>query len=532
MQEAKIEPEFFQDKLESFLKGLSGEINDISQTLADGNAELEQIESYLYKINTFYYRSFHERLFPAYLHEIKSELSSLLKLKQQQETIKRDIMTNLQRYALLFNQVKRLDFSLQTAQTDCVSTLESLDEQERDRGIELYYRLQKAEDALGYAGKLLRRIKGLEQDKETLAAMQREGNPTILVNILRLQRDNPEELDYFYRWMKNIHNWKNSILDLLEIKIDLPEKTTRFIRRFFQEYQGLSDQALPAYGFRKPFPACWHNTQLVLHALGEGFPENSEALVLLETWQAFLGDVLLFMDKVLDSGEDSDTISFTATINDYLHTESLGLDFGKPEEELRQSSQNLQRLIKAFPARGEVDTAYFLGHSRGIIKEIYPSIIDFQSRLVTRQNTALASALHRASLELSFLRSQLEFIEEKQRFAELLRQSYLQLADSLSRHKEWITNFKSDLERLLAPRNLPRYWKDFSLRVERIRLHIGLDFPETYLYLLDKHQIPSKVTEGKAGVVLEEEGDIFIFTLDDLQEEIVPYFVVSAGEGG
>ena len=104
--------------------------------------------------------------FPAYRSELKEELASLLKLNRQQDAIKRDIMANLQRYARLYNQVKSLNFSLQQAQENCLLALETIDEKERERGIELYYRLQKAGDAISYVNELLYQIKHLEQDRK------------------------------------------------------------------------------------------------------------------------------------------------------------------------------------------------------------------------------------------------------------------------------------------------------------------------------------------------------------------------------
>ncbi|HBK54265.1 MAG TPA: hypothetical protein DDZ44_10045 [Syntrophomonas wolfei] len=65
--------------------------------------------------------------------------------------------------------------------------------------------------------------------------------------------------------------------------------------------------------------------------------------------------------------------------------------------------------------------------------------------------------------------------------------------------------------------------------MEKINLQKGREFPEEFLYLLDKYQIASRVSPERPNLILEEEGDIFIFKVDDLQEELIPFFVVSAG---
>ena len=530
MQELEMNLDFFQDKLESFLQRLFQEINTVSGAQAWKEGELEKMENHLYEINSFYYRSFNEHFFPAYRSELKEELASLLKLKRQQDAIKRDIMANLQRYARLYNQVKSLNFSLQQAQENCLLALESIDEQEKERGIELYYRLQKAGDAISYVNELLYQIKQLEQDKEALAALNRESNSIILINILKLDRDNPEELDYYYQWMKNIHHWNNALLDLMENQESLPRKTARFMARFSREYQELKERALPSFSFMEPYPAYWHTQKLELFDLHLTSLNNSEILRVVKALQLFLSDTLLFMTKALSSeGENKNIGAGASAMMDYCHIKALNLNLKELEEQISKSWESFNHLIKEFPVRGEMDMAYFLERSQEIISDSYPAISTAKSSLGFHQNTALASALYRAGLELYSLRAHIELLKEKQHYGEAIQQSYLQLAAVLSQHKEWITNFRADLERLLAPRNLSRSWKDISLRVEKINLQKGQEFPEEFLYLLDKYQIASRVSPEQPNLILEEEGDIFIFTVDDLQEEVIPFFVVSAG---
>jgi len=530
MKELEINLDFFQDKLESFLQQLFQEINTVSGARTWKEGELEKMENHLYEINSFYYRSFNEHFFPAYRSELKEELASLLKLKRQQDAIKRDIMANLQRYARLYNQVKNLNFSLQQAQENCLLARESIDEKEKERGIELYYRLQKTRDAISYVNELLYQIKQLEQDKEAMAALNRESSSIILINILKLDRDNPEELDYFYQWMKSIHHWNNVLLDLLENQESLPRKAAKFIAKFSKEYRELKERALPSFSFMEPYPAYWHTQELEFFDLYLTSLKNGGVLRVVKALQLFLSDTLLFMTKALASeGENKNIGTGALAMMDYCHIKTLNPNLKELEEIISKNWQNLDRLIKEFPARGEMDMDYFLERSQEIISDSYPAVSTAKSSLGSRQNTALASALYRATLELSSSKAHIELLKEKQHYGKAIQQSYLQLAALLSQHKEWIANFRSDLERLLAPRNLSRSWKDLSLRVEKINLQKGREFPEEFLYLLDKYQIASRVSPERPNLILEEEGDIFIFKVDDLQEELIPFFVVSAG---
>ena len=103
----KFNPDFFAAKLEQVLSSLRQEIE---QSLPSPSfAEMgEELDNYIFELNSFYYRSFTERLFPRYRSSVQEEVSQLLKLSRQETMVKMDIMANIKRYAKLYNQVKNI----------------------------------------------------------------------------------------------------------------------------------------------------------------------------------------------------------------------------------------------------------------------------------------------------------------------------------------------------------------------------------------------------------------------------------------
>ncbi|MEN6351071.1 MAG: hypothetical protein ABFD08_16960, partial [Syntrophomonas sp.] len=104
--------------METFLLQLRQETLSLCRPASQDIEKAEEWERYLYEISSFYYRSFHQRFFPAYRNSIKQEVSALLKISGQEDMIKNDLMANLKRYARLFNHIKRIFTLLRSWQSE------------------------------------------------------------------------------------------------------------------------------------------------------------------------------------------------------------------------------------------------------------------------------------------------------------------------------------------------------------------------------------------------------------------------------
>jgi len=85
-----------------------------------------------------------------------------------------------------------------------------------------------------------------------------------------------------------------------------------------------------------------------------------------------------------------------------------------------------------------------------------------------------------------------------------------------------LVNIKVDLERLLAPRNISRFWKNHGVRTERIYLEKGQPFPAEYVSLLEEHKVDIHPGDYEQPVILHEEGDLFIIRVDNYVEVEMP----------
>jgi hypothetical protein len=66
-----------------------------------------------------------------------------------------------------------------------------------------------------------------------------------------------------------------------------------------------------------------------------------------------------------------------------------------------------------------------------------------------------------------------------------------------------------------------------NLQIKHIPLKVGELFPPDYLYLADKIPFETRKADASPNLILHEEGDIFIINLDELEDDLIPNFVLA-----
>ena len=105
--------------------------------------DYEALDNYIYELNTYYYRSFHEHFFPYYQKTIATEVENLWHIKQDQDMIIQDLLANLKRYAKLYNQVKVVNKLLANTREDFNSFLYEVYREKEQTNAELLYIIKK-----------------------------------------------------------------------------------------------------------------------------------------------------------------------------------------------------------------------------------------------------------------------------------------------------------------------------------------------------------------------------------------------------
>jgi hypothetical protein len=123
---------------------------------------------------------------------------------------------------------------------------------------------------------------------------------------------------------------------------------------------------------------------------------------------------------------------------------------------------------------------------------------------------------------------QIDHLDSREEHAVKLKQQYERMLETIDSYQDLLGNMKNQLSRTLAPRNISRQFKELDLRVEHIPISQGEVFPSAYLYLLGV-AVANRDSDQDC-FVQEEDGDIFLFRLDELQDELIPKIVLT-GKG-
>jgi hypothetical protein len=199
----------------------------------------------------------------------------------------------------------------------------------------------------------------------------------------------------------------------------------------------------------------------------------------------------------------------------------------KMEKHTAEALTAINHMFKELVPASDPDFVYFNSQAQQIIKQFYSLFYKFANNQNIKNSGLLYSSLTRVTTDLMLLEGKTELLSNKHDHGQIISSKYLALVNMLDSYLNLLANTRADLERLLAPRNLSRIWKDLNIRIERLPLEKGQVFPCDYQYILDKCAVETRITDDLNMTVLHEEGDIFIIHVDEIVEEEIPYIIVS-----
>jgi len=530
MNKQDISLKTVNDQLESLLERLFLEINSTTNAKVTDACTLEQLDRYLYEVNGFYYRSFHDRFFPAYRSSMADLISESLHLSHQQDALYQDILANLRRYAQLYNQVKKISSLLKKSREETNKELLVVVRDQDHHAVELLYTMKKMRDGLNSLQTFLHYLSELEQDKKLrdLLLGTIAFDHSVLNFITGLNLEDPEVSAACNRLLLHLE-YQRKLLARMETKEadfqDIAESNLQEI--IDKQKQLLADKSL------KPVMTLYdqnlhRSIALYIELLSQYIKVCDAERTRQTAWDfcIWLEHSLTLMDRILlyIPGQQGSILSFVQALPDLAPEALTNLD-GKVKEHIDRLESTILNLSES----SEPDFSYYSKALQAMLEQTLPIISGALATPVITAITPLASRLHRVELDLLFARDQLQLLNEKHSHARRVQDQLLQIINMLDNYGNLLANIKSDLERLLNPRNLARAWKDVKIRIERIPLEAGREFPPDHLDMLDRHQIETRIAPHikKNHLVLLEEGDIFIIKVEDQVIEEVPYLVIA-----
>ncbi len=522
MDNEEFNPDFFVTQLEQILARLRQEIEQaLPSPSLDGISE--ELDNYIYELNSFYYHSFAEELFPIYHSSVQEEVSSLLKLSRQEAAVKMDVMANIKRYAKLYNQVKSIVSICKASRENVGQALLAVSREQDHRTVELLYSLKQLESEFINLEAVTSRINSWLKDGELLFLMQTHPAAVPALQVVSsMDRNHPLQADAINRLLVYLA-YPAKVLSRLQ-----PRQDSKQIGSLIEEIKkkepvlsrGPESKALTNfYEVQAKAQISLYLDAIQLSLLSEQPELLNRAVFDLEN---FLNGLITLIEKA-----SPNTPALSRTFN--LNNSSLVDKVNQLHDDSRDLVKAATSITSELSGSGDPDFAYFSAK----IPEILQPAQSLLKNAVTDQELTcfpeLITGLKRTELQLSVLMTRIDLLNQKQEHHNEVLKHLLTIVNMLDNYLNLLANIRADLERILAPRNISRAWKELNIKVDRISLQKGQVFPPDYRYLLDKHLVETHLCQDNQedNLILHEEGDIFIIRVDELLEEEMPYLVIA-----
>jgi hypothetical protein len=522
-----VESQKYGDQLDQLLLQLKNELLTQSIDTSILGSGLKELDEYLLELNTFYYTSFHRRFFPLYRQIIEEDTRSLYNIGRQEETLKKDIITSIKQHARLFNKIKSIATILKVKREETKQLLLLSRPGNDERSVDLLYILKGLVNDWTSFLDLLGKLQTLLADKKLLDALKQYPAHAAVSNLIyewepgniKADRDLNRLMAGWQLAIKLLvklqENQASGQENLRAVRIELEKievswdnrKVPPALRSWYKQY------------LQKPFR--FYMELMNLYGGKNDLQHASQVAGQFEDW---LGALLYLLEQSLlyksrGRGElIANSLLLTRMDEDYL------------KELASYSSQvlpSLEELINTLSSSSQADYQYHSQRSSQILSEAYQFFkLQFDNNVKAR-GILLVAKMESLKNQIALQESRIDLLDEKTEHSLQTAGQYQLSFDMLDSYLELLLGMQEELEKTLSPRNIKRNFQDMNLLIKHIPLKVGTLFPPDYLYLGDKIPFETQEVDAPPTQILYAEGDIFIISLDELQEELIPKVILS-----
>jgi len=512
-------------ELSNFLQELRKEL-DLHSSKVTADYGLEDLENYILDLNSFYYENFNNRFFPLYKRIIAEETSRLYHISRQEATLKTDILSNLQQYARLYNQIKSAVARLKAREQEIKRSELLSGKGNSQYNAELLYFLKDLVNRWDSFRALMDRLQKPLEDQQLLRALKQYPAHAVLGPLINSwEADGSKEVRDLNRLLAGWH----MAVDLLS-KLSDKQLSVREIESILNELEKI-DEAWA--GKKSPPPVrSWykqHVQNLFRLYLGSISPEEAKnergrSLQAAGQFQDWLKSLLYVLEQSLKykSRGERDLLNHL-----YFLTGADGKCLKELVNYSLRSLKTLEDLINSLASSPQAEYAL---HSQSIRKTLAEPFQFFKLQLDSNINSLgiiVAAEMESLKNQIDLLQSQIQILDEKAEYESGAVQHYRVIIGMLASSLDLLIAIKEELEKKLDPRIIKRNYPDMDLEIKQIPIFSGALFPADYSYMLDKLSIETTAEDVNDGRILYEEGDIFIIRLNELQTELIPRIVIA-----
>jgi len=526
MPDSTLDTQKYSENLDNFLRQLKNELDVQGQTALKPVSGPDSLEEYLLELNTFYYQSFHGRFFPLYEQIIKEDMRNLFHVGQEEAVLKNNIMTNLKQYARLFNQVKHTTAILKRKQQEAQTLWLEYQRGSEERNVNLLYILKDLASNWNSFLTVERNLQTILEDNKLLTALNQHPAHASVINLIGYWNpDNARELRDFNRLLAA---WQLAIKLLIKFQESTPTKET------FELLMVELRKADTGWDNKKVQPVIrtWYQHyiqrtfRLYLDSLSLS-QEKREHRYTVQTAGQF-GDWLNSLLIIIEQ-----TMIYKSRGWDHLINQP-GLLIRVDKEYLKELDtyatrllQSIEELIQSLASSSRANYHNHSQRASGLLAAVSQNLKQQMENNLMSRGIILTPFIEQLSKYNDLLESRIELLNDKEEHSVNASGQCQTIISSLGSYLELLRNVKEELNRLLSPRYIQNNFQNIDLKIEHIALTTGSQLPPQYNYLIDEKTIGTKETDAPEGRILHEEGDIFIFHLDELRETEIPKIIIA-----
>lgn len=511
-----IDMQAYSLMLEELLARLRQEIDNQSHLEAVHPAD--DLDRYLLHINTYYYQSFQEQYLPQYRQRWQEEVKELLLLSQQQQVLETNIMSTLKRYTRLHNLLKTLLANIKTFFHLNEQEAALVEQETLRQGTELLLAITDLQNQLQSLQAYLAAVSPYVQDAELMRYLNEYPG---YAEVFNLEAAHPQGLTECPHQLNQAISEVTYLIGLLHSPIMADrvggERVAEDMQIRIKQLQNTDEGRDPlSIWITRKFT---RELSLYLSALSAqpGAPETRELIVdRLQGWQKVL--------KLLAAHRASGSF-YRGSLSFLCHASAEGMQESRRDVEF--SIQQLNPVITSLQQTPEA-SYQVLVQVREWLAFWAPFLRSMSTEEEVQRIPHLNALLHQARVSIALLSNQLSMIETARRRAAYNQDQVERMRALAESQLVFLGQLKADLDRLLAPRNIARTWKDMGVRLLKLPLQKGQVFPTEYIHLLEQARWESRNDVSLPDfTILHEEGDLFIIHVLNEEQIEFPFMIMT-----
>lgn len=485
---------------------------------------LDSLDEYIHALNAFYYRSFKEHYFPQFINIMDNEISALFNLRHKEDQLERDIMTSMQRYVKLYNQVKTIRNLLFKSRHEINKKLLDATRYEDKSNADFLLAIKQLKDNLQLFRLYTLDLLQLTEDEALMKSLKQFPDYEALVQlVLKMDFNNQNDLKdvnsllgHFAFMNKLLQDNSREFWENSENGTELKER----LRLSMDEYTKKASPAINSYYIKHIKNRLSVYIQLFNPVFKSSTKNNFSFARDLKEW---LDALAVTLERCIYYQTNKNVmVPHLATVI------SLPAGYARLLNSwVTDCLEETSKLYEDFAQASEPDFNYFYDQSTLLINKHTDKLTASDWRTFSSDSSPLPFWQRRVVLELSSLAYQMAFFREKHLYARHVIDQYLEVVNLLDSYLNLLATIRSDLERMIAPRNISRAWKDIYIKIDRVPLETGKLFPFEYLALLPENTVRRQSSEVPFNTVLYEEGDLFTIKVESQTAVEIPALVLA-----